>query len=87
MEINYYIDGRLLIIDLGVIYITVSNYSPWIAKNIEDYNYKDADWMLVNHYYDIEDSSKLLNDNNMFWETIEYNQPFFNRKMISTLFD
>lgn len=85
MEINYYIDNRLLIIDLGVLYIIVSNFHPWIAKNIEDYNYKDADWMLINKNYNIE--SKLLNNNDMFWQTVQYNQPFFNRKIISTLFD
>jgi len=84
--INYYIDSRLLIIDLDILYIIVSNFHPWIAKNIEDYNYKDADWVLRNEKYIIGDS-KLLNSNDMFWQTIQYNQPFFNRKIISTLFD
>jgi len=83
--INYYFDGRLLIVDLGVLYITVSNFSPWIAKNIEDYDYIHADWELINEKYLVGSYSKLLNNSDMFWSTVERNQPFFNRKIISTL--
>jgi len=89
MEIDYYlgyIDKPVLIINLSILYIIVSNFSPWIARNVEEYDYINAEWRLINKKYKNEIGAKSLKDNNMFLSTIERNQPFFNRKIISVLF-
>lgn len=89
MEINYYLDHNLknvVIIDLWDFFIVISDFAPWIAKNTEDYDYINASWLVMNKKYTPDYDSKLLNNNIMFKETIESSQPFFNRKIISTLF-
>ncbi len=90
MEINYYLDynfKNVLIIDLGDMFISISDYAPWIAKNIEEYDYIGANWVLVNKKYYTSRDSKLLNDNHMLKKTIERQQPFFNRKLITVIFN
>lgn len=73
--INYYFDSKTkedaLVIDINQqMYIVVMNYSEWIAEDPKDYNYKDADYFLVEKPY--HGNGTLLNDNEIFLSTLKH---------------
>lgn len=83
--VNYYYDDRAgedtLIVDIHQkMIVAVRDYSKWIAENPEDYNYKDATYELFKKKYSGE--GVLLNDNEMFLGSLEYDGKNLYRNVI-----
>ena len=87
--INYYYNDKVgldtLIVDLDKEwFIAVSNYFKLIADKPEDYNYKDAEYILFKRTY--SGDGVLLNDNKIFLESLKHDGQNLRRNIIKTLF-
>lgn len=83
--INYYFDDKAgedaLVVDIDKkMYVVVMNYAEWISEDPEDYDYKNADYFLVNKSY--HGNGTLLNDNEIFLSTLEYDGKNLYRNLI-----
>jgi len=86
--INYYYDDKAgedtLIADISPnAFIAIRDYSKWIAQDPQDYNYKDAEYILFNKSY--SGSGVPLNDNEIFLASIEHDGKSLRHNLIKTV--
>lgn len=69
--VDYYLNTETLIVDINrKMFITVDDYAKHISNKPEDYNYKDATYKLNTWNYNR--SGVLLNNNQLFLDTLKY---------------
>lgn len=86
--VNYYYDDKAgedtLIVDIHQkMFVVVRDYSERAAEDPEDYNYRDAEYILIKKKY--PEDGVLLNDNEMFLETLEQDGENLQRNVIKTV--
>ncbi len=87
MKAYYSVDGdRTLILSLDDVYVFLKDYAPSIARNPEDYDYINARWYVSYRHYTPKEKDVDVTNNKLFIDSVQLNQPDFNRIFIKTLF-